>query len=165
MKIAATVAGAVLSVAVIGLCTVATAADEGVVYLWVDKDGTPHYEDRPPENAEALKDAKELNLRFKLTDAHAVAAENERKAELSDAAKIRESQQAEDKSAEEQDRAQVASEREKGCNEAKARLQKYDTAHRLYRPGPDGQRIYLSDEEIDAARADARKTVDQWCGD
>jgi len=162
MKAVAAVVGVVLSVAFIGLATVAGAADEGVVYLWVDKNGTPHYQDRPPDGTEP---SKEMNLRYKLTDPAAVAAATQRQSETSEAAKTREQQQAEDKSAEDQDKEKVANEREQGCNEAKARLQKYDTAHRLYRPGPDGQRVYLTDEETDAARADARKTVEQWCGE
>jgi hypothetical protein len=144
-----------------GLATVAAAAEEGVVYLWVDKNGTPHYEDRPSDT----EPVKEMNLRYKLTDPNAVASDSKRKAENAEAAKTRENQQAQEKSAEEKDKEKVANEREQGCNEAKARLQKYDTAHRLYRPGPDGQRIYLTDEEIDAARADARRTVDLWCGE
>ena len=95
-------------------------------------------------------------MRYKLTDGQTVAAANKQKAELADAAQIREKQQAEDKAAEEQDKEKVAGEREQACEQAKERLQKYDTAHRLYKPGPDGKRTYLTDEETDAARADAR---------
>jgi hypothetical protein len=161
MKVAATAAGTLLCLAFLGLSAMAGAAEEGTVYLWVDKNGTPHYEDRPPDT----EPSKEMNLRYKLTDANAVAAATQSKAQTSEAAKTREQQQAEEKTAEQQDRDKVMNEREQGCNDAKARLQKYDTAHRLYRPGPDGQRIYLSDEETDAARADARKAVDEWCGE
>lgn len=173
MKAAATIAGVFLSAALAGLAGTAGAAEEGTVYLWVDKNGTPHYEDRPPEGPEASASARELSLRYKLTDGQAIAAASKRKAELDDAAELREKQQAEDKSdedkatlekADEQDREKVASEREQGCKQARERLQKYETAHRLYKPGPDGQRAYLTDEETDAARADARRTVDEWCG-
>ena len=161
MKAAATVAGVVLSTALVGLAGIAGAADEGTVYQWVDKDGTPHYQDRPPEGAET---SKELNMRYKLTDSQAVAAATKHKTELSDAAETREKQQTEDKAAGEQDKDKVLNEREQGCTQAKDRLAKYTTAHRLYKPGPDGQRAYLTDEETDAARADAQKSVDEWCG-
>ena len=97
MKAAAAVAGVVLSAALAGMPGIAGAADEGTVYLWVDKNGTPHYQDRPPEGTEASASTQELNLRYKLTDGQAVAAASKQKAELSDAAKLREKQQAEDK--------------------------------------------------------------------
>lgn len=159
MKASAAVMGIVLSSA---LASVAGAADEGTVYLWVDQNGTPHYQDRPPEGADS---ARELNLRYKLTDSQSVAAAAKARAETQDVVQLRERQQAEDQANAEADREQVLSEREKGCATARERLQKYDTAHRLYKPGPDGERIYLTNEEIDAARLEARKTVDEWCGE
>ncbi len=162
MKAASAIIGVALCAALTGLASVASAAEEGTVYLWVDKNGTPHYEDRPPEGSE---DAKELSLRYKLTDGQAIAAAGKRKEELGNAADLREKQQGEDKAAEQADQDQVASEREKGCEDARNKLSKYETAHRLYKPGPDGKRNYLSDEETDAARAEARRTVDEWCGE
>lgn len=161
MKAAATVAGVVLSAALLGMARIAGAVDEGTIYEWVDKDGTPHYQDRPPEGAEA---SKELNLRYKLTDSQAVAAAMKQKTELSEAGQTREKQQTEDEAADEQDKDKVLNEREQGCKQAQDRLAKYSSAHRLYKPGPDGQRTYLTDEETDAARADAQKSVDEWCG-
>lgn len=149
--------------AVLGLVAIALPvhADEGAVYRWVDKDGTPHYQDRPPENMDA---AQELNLRYRLSDPAALASAASRKAEGDDVAQLREQQQAEDQAAAEQDRQDVLNENEAYCAKARERLQKYETAHKLYRPGPDGERKYLSDEEIDAARLEARQAVDQWCG-
>lgn len=146
----------------VGMASLAAAADEGAVYLWVDADGTPHYEDRPPDGATG---AQELNLRYRLTNPEAIAAATKRKSELSAAAGVREQQQAGTKAADEAEREQAASEREKGCQDARERLKKYETAHRLYKPGPEGQRTYLTDEETDAARADASRTVEEWCDD
>jgi hypothetical protein len=93
-----------------------------------------------------------------------MAAAAKKKSDLDSAANLRKTQQAEDKKADTEDKQQVMNEREKGCQQARDKLQKYETAHRLYRPGADGQREYLTDEEIDAARVEARKSVDQWCG-
>ena len=36
-------------------------------------------------------------------------------------------------------------------------------AIRVYEEGPDGQRRYLSSEEIDTTRANARKAMDEFC--
>jgi hypothetical protein len=160
MKFAAIAAGLMVTGA---FANAAIAAEEGAVYQWVDKDGTPHYQDRPPEGAESS--ARELSLRYRLTDSDQVAAATKSKAEANDVAQLREQQQAEDQANEEADRDQVRNEREEGCAKARERLQKYETAHRLYKPGPDGQRNYLTDEEIDAARLEARRTVDEWCGE
>ena len=165
MKAVSAIAGSVLSVA---FTAGAVAAEVGNVYRWVDKDGTPHYQDRPPEGSDPTE-ATAMSLRYRMTDGAAVAATNQQKAELADAAALRKKQQAEDAAAggspEDADRAQVAKEREQGCETARAKAQKYDTAHRLYRPGPDGKRTYLTDEEIDAARANARRDVAEWCGE
>lgn len=163
MKTTSVLSGIALSAAFALVAAPAIAADEGTVYLWVDKDGTPHYQDRPPEGD--VSAAQELSVRYKLTDGQALAAANKRKAELAGAADLREKQQADDKTTEDADRQQVMDERQKGCQSAKDRLAKYETAHRLYKPGPDGKRTYLSDEETDAARAAARRDVDEWCGE
>lgn len=158
MKAAFNAAGVALCALLAGA---AGAAEDGTVYLWVDPDGTPHYQDRPPDGAPA----KELSLRYRLSDPAALQAATQRKAELADAAAVREGQQAEDAASEQAAQAQVKRQREANCQQARERLAKYETAHRLYKPGPDGERQYLTDEQTDAARAEARRTVDEWCSD
>ena len=95
MKAAAAIFAFILSAV---LAAAAGAAEQGNVYLWVDKDGTPHYQDRPPEGADPEM-AKALSMRYKMTDAEAQAAANKRQAETTDLIKLRESQQADDKKA------------------------------------------------------------------
>lgn len=58
---------------------------------------------------------------------------------------------------------QVAEMRAKNCTIARERLVKYSQAHRLYRPLENGERAYLSDDEIDDARAKAEADVEEWC--
>lgn len=137
-------------------------AEEGMVYRWVDRDGTPHYQDRPPED---MENAEALSLRYRVSDPEAIAAAASRNAEEQAVAKLRETQQDQEQAAADADRQEVLGEREQGCVKARERQQKYDTAHRLYKPGPDGQRQYLSDEELDAARIEARQAVAEWCGE
>lgn len=57
----------------------------------------------------------------------------------------------------------VAAERAANCAAARERNDRYQMSRRLYRPLPDGEREYLSDEELDAARAGAAADVEQWC--
>lgn len=144
-----------------GISSVAADADRGAVYVWVDQNGIRHYQDRPPEGQDLA--AQQLDLRYKLTDPAAVAAENKRTAEKQTAAAKVEQEQAEEAASDKADKDKLLGEREQGCATARERLEKYATAQRLYRPGPRGQRIYLTSEEIDAARADARRTVSEWC--
>jgi hypothetical protein len=58
----------------------------------------------------------------------------------------------------------TAEDRAKRCEESRQRYESYMNARRLFEPGTvEGERRYLSDAEIDAARADARKVMDEFC--
>lgn len=59
---------------------------------------------------------------------------------------------------------EIASDRARNCEYARQMQETYSTAHRLYRTGSDGEREYLSDAEIDAARSRAQSNVAEWCG-
>lgn len=56
-----------------------------------------------------------------------------------------------------------AEDRAKNCKTAQQRQQSYDQSHRLYRVAPNGERQYLTDAEIDEARARAKADVETWC--
>jgi hypothetical protein len=58
---------------------------------------------------------------------------------------------------------EVAADRARNCEAAREKSETYNSARRLYRNLPDGEREYLSSEEIDAARAAAEADVDAWC--
>jgi len=53
--------------------------------------------------------------------------------------------------------------RTENCSKAKTRLFTYETSRRLYRPLENGEREYLTDEELDSERAAAQKLVNEWC--
>lgn len=59
--------------------------------------------------------------------------------------------------------AQQAEDRAANCEAARTRSERYDTAHRLYRAGENGEREYLTDAQIDEARATAQAEVARWC--
>ena len=58
---------------------------------------------------------------------------------------------------------EIAADRERNCGYARQMQERYSTAHRLYRTGADGERVYLSDEELSAARTKAESDVAAWC--
>lgn len=127
------------------------------VYRWVDAQGNVHYSDKPQG------EAQQLSIQSRPTDPARVATQRE--TSLQQAAEHRESRQKQGEEAKEQQaKAQDESkEREVNCTKARERLERYETAHRLYKPLPDGERQYLSDEEIDKARVDASGERDKWC--
>ena len=58
----------------------------------------------------------------------------------------------------------TAEDQAKRCQESRARYQNMMNARRLYEPGSSAEeRRYLDSSEIDAARADAKKVMDEFC--
>lgn len=124
------------------------------VYRSVDENGQVVYSDRPEGN-----DTERVTI---VTARPIVAARPAtRAAPAVDAAASREIT-----TETEPERRRVepsASERDERCSEARARVERYNVSHRLYRTGPDGEREYLNDAEIDEARARAAADVGNWC--
>jgi hypothetical protein len=58
---------------------------------------------------------------------------------------------------------EIAGDRARNCDYAQQMNATYSTAHRLYRNGADGERVYLSDAEISEARTKAQSDVAKWC--
>ena len=56
-----------------------------------------------------------------------------------------------------------SAQRARNCEIATERAERYRNARRLYRELPDGEREYLDDDEIDAAKADAESDLATWC--
>jgi hypothetical protein len=56
-----------------------------------------------------------------------------------------------------------AEERNKNCSVAQERAERYRISRRLYRNLPNGEREYLSDAELDEAKARAEADVANWC--
>jgi len=136
-------------------------AQNSEVYKWVDADGVTHYDVRPPD----WSVAEETGVRIRHTDKQVLEARLKHKAEKAEAAETRQRHRADEVSEAEQDRQKIASQRATNCEQARGRMAAYNTARRLYRPMPDGERDYLSDDELDAERIAARQSVDEWCTD
>jgi hypothetical protein len=60
--------------------------------------------------------------------------------------------------------AQLRAERQKNCEVAREMQQRYQLSMRLYRTNAAGQREYLDDAAVAAARAKAAQDVEDWCG-
>lgn len=126
------------------------------VYKYKDERGNIQYTDKPPSLP-----AERLNVKSQRTDV--VAAQ-----ERSQAAST--PQQANNAAPPADEPAQppappvpTGDEKADACAKAKHRYDSYMRSQRLYEPGQDGERRYLSDTELDAARASAKATMEVMC--
>lgn len=137
--------------------TLASAASADV-YRFVDSKGNVQYTDKP-----ALLPAEKLAVQSRATDAAEVdagaAAERARTA-AADTAR----QQAATTRADQAKANQItATAKAEQCVKARERSEAYSTSKRLYETLPDGERRYLTDAELDEARAQAEKAVAEMC--
>lgn len=146
------------SISAVFLLAVAAAgiAAAAEIYRWTDDDGNVHYTDKPLGDSPVR-----LAIESRPTDNARVQAQvqqrQERRAAAAEAAAS-----ADDGPTPEELRAQ-ARERDERCNTYKARLTSFVQSRRLYREDENGERIYLSDDEIDAARAKVQRQVEENC--
>jgi Domain of unknown function (DUF4124) len=137
---------------VLGL-SMAAAASAGV-YSWTDAQGHIHYSDKPAAGAQPL------DIRTEPTDPQRIAAQ-QKQSEEQQAAEA-DTQKKADEAA--QLSAEDEAKRAENCQKAHVRLSAIMGAQRPYRTSADGERHYLSAEEIDAEIKEAESGVSQWCG-
>jgi len=143
---------------IIGLIGTQALASEAAVFKWTDENGIVHYSDVPLD-----AQARDTGMRSERTDDRAIREQQ-----------LLQWEQSQKTSAEEQEDAQgqrVAAQRQAEdqtviadrCTNARVRAERYANAHRLYEPQPNGDRRYLTDEQLSAARKAAELEVIQWC--
>jgi hypothetical protein len=121
-----------------------------VVYKWVDAQGKIMYGDRPPDGVHA--EVVEL-LGTRASPNPAPPAPKLKS--TPDAPPAVEAKKAV--------AADVEQTREKQCADAQDRYKKLIEGRRLYKTGDNGERQYLTSEEIDAERVNAKRDVDDIC--
>lgn len=127
-----------------------------VVYKWVDAQGKVHYGDQPPDGVKAeVVEGLGSHTSRSTAATQSAPAQNSKTAapaqsSSSDAAK---KAVADD----------VAATREKQCADAQENYKKLIEGRHLYKTGPDGEREYLTSDEIDAQRLTAKQDVDSIC--
>ena len=130
-------------------------AGAGDVYMTRDAKGNPVYTDIP-----TTLPAEKVGIRNKSTDPSEVQSRYDsqmKQYEQDNATKPRPDA--------DQPPAMTDEEIAKRCADARKRYQAYLDAFRLYVELPNGERRYLTTEELDAARADARQVMDRSCSD
>jgi len=133
------------------------------IYKWTDAEGNVHYGDRAPENVEAER----VEIQSRPTNRAQVTARVQARREARERLiGEQESQQAQEAgselSPEEQER--LAEERAQKCQMYKDRLQTFVQSRRLYRQDENGERVYLNEQEMQAARENVQNKVQEFCG-
>jgi hypothetical protein len=158
-----------LSVAIgLALCVALPASAQ--MYKWVDSSGQVHYSDKPPPS-----NVKTEELRSPTQAAGAPASTAEGGANK-DAAKsgpkslaeqdqaFRKRQADEAKAQQEQAKKDAeAHDRAENCTRAKAALANLELGGRQTRIDANGERVFLSDQEITQATAQAQKEAAELC--
>ena len=130
-----------------------------VVYKWTDAQGKVQYGDRPPDGVHAQ--VVEL-LGTHPASARVAAPSTAQPAPTARvvAATPPSPKDLDDKKAVDQD---VAQARDKQCTDAQDRYKKLIEGRRLYKTGPDGERQFMTSEEIDTERLNAKREIDNTC--
>lgn len=133
------------------------------VYRWVDEHGGVHYSDQWVPGSEVIK--SKTSRPAPSADSTARHSPEVQKPLSSDSA----SNQPADQNAQKAVKQDLAKAREQQCKDAKDRYQKAIDARRIFKASDSkakdsGDRQYLSDEEVEAYRVQARKDMDEVCG-
>lgn len=136
------------------LSLVYSAALADTVYKWVDAQNRVHYSDRPPPDGEQ---AVAVNTGYSKST-HGTDTAPPAKAAPSPASTTTSQTSAEKKVA-----ADIAAAHAGDCQKATETYNMYIHSRRLFKNGDNNERIYLSDEELDQARLNARRDMDLAC--
>ncbi len=127
------------------------------IYKRTDEQGNVHYGDRPTGDASEER----LAISSRPTDPSRVQTQVQADYEARAAAKEAAASVPAGPSSEEL-QAQALERREK-CATYKARLQKFVNSRRLYRQDENGERVYLDEDETQAARELVENQVAEYC--
>jgi len=132
-----------------------------VVYKWIDAQGKLQYGDRPPDGVHAevvellgTHVARAAAARESSTAASSSSPSSPRTAAAGsqDDATLKKSVEGD-----------VEQTREKQCADAQVHYKKLIEGRRLYKTGANGERQYLTSDEIDAERVNAKRDLDAIC--
>ncbi len=133
------------------------AAVAGEIYKWTDDDGNVHYEDRPVGD-----EVQRLDVVSSRTDNASVQASIDARRESEDRRAEARTKRDETKQAAAEAKAEEE-QRVAQCQASRTRMETYLQSRRLYRQDDAGERVYLDEEQIMDARADAQEMIQKYC--
>jgi hypothetical protein len=129
----------------------------GQIYKWTDEDGNVHFTDKP-----VAEEAERVAIQSKRTDAAKVQAQVQARADAAAKAAEEEAAATPQGPTEEELQARLE-ERAKKCATYRERLQRFVQSRRIYREDEAGERVYLSEEEMQEAREKVENQVQEYC--
>jgi len=130
----------------------------GEIYKWTDEDGNVHYEDRPV----GTTDMEHVDVRSRNTDNTVVQARLD-----ADRAARAASRQVASEAPAEMTREEMRAEqqvRQEKCQQYRSQLESFLRSQRLYKEDDSGERQYLSENEVMAARSRVEGQIQEYCG-
>jgi len=123
------------------------------LYKYVDKDGKTVYSDQPP-----------LNVESKLISAPSSPAAAGPKSFLERDKELEKSRaENREKAKKSEETARRAEQNVERCAQARQALQTYSDGGRIYKYNEKGERTFMEENEIDAARGKAQRDADEAC--
>jgi hypothetical protein len=135
-----------------------SAVASAVVYKWTDAQGNVHYGDQPPNGVKA-EIVEGLGTHISSLNGAPPPAPARPASQPAAAGAP-----AKDKPFDAAAADDATAARAKQCADAQARMKQLNEGRHLFRTGPTGERDYLTSDQIDSERADAKKEVDTVCG-
>jgi hypothetical protein len=129
----------------------------GEVYKTVDAQGNVTYSDHPLSSA-----SQPLALQVPAANAQEAARLNKEQA-LQAADSAQEARQAQQQAAEQQKKAAQDAAQKQRCDAARNRYAVFAAGGRLFKTDEQGNRVYYSDDEIEAERAASKAAMDSAC--
>ena len=143
------------------LMAISIVSNSQELYRWTDADGNVHYSDQPPP-----ADAKEFRSLKRPQPSEEEALDSDEPdtswEQQEEAFQERQAEKAE-RAAKEQETQAADAERKRNCELAKGNYNTVTTGGRIMRVTANGEREYLSDEEIAKETAEAERTMRQYC--
>jgi hypothetical protein len=136
----------------------AAAQSHADVYKYKDDKGNVLYTDKP-----ATLPAERINVQSQKTDVVAMQARQDAEMKRLQEENRARQQSANEKADQQQASQLTAKDKAEKCTQARDRYDKYMNSQKLYEQDAKGERRYLTSEELDAARASAKASMDVLC--
>ena len=146
-----------IAVALMLAVTAAGPAAAGDIFKWTDEDGNVHFEDRP-----LGQNPEKVAIQSRPTNPARVQATVQSRADAAAKAAKAEAAATPTGPSPAELQAQADARTEK-CSTSRALLQRFVTSRRLYRQDENGERVYLDENEMLAARERVENQVQDYC--
>lgn len=122
------------------------------IYRWTDAEGRVHFSERPAAGAE------QVEVKPQVVERDDATREREARTERFFEARRQEQEKASAQALEQR------AKREQECRQLRQNLAQFQGGGIFYREGPNGERIYYSDSEVDATRRQLSSKLAERCG-